>query len=263
MKISAVASVYFKESADNLDSALISVINQSYSPDEIIVVLDGPIGEDLKNILAKYDDYIITLQLKDNVGLGRALDYGIEHAKGDWIFRWDTDDINLKDRFEKQMKYIQDNEVDVLGGFIEEFGFSNGIRKVALTNNEIYRGLNWRSQFNHPSVAFKKTVWEAVGGYSNIFPEDYYLWLKFREHGFLMGNIPEVLVLMRTSNDFYSRRRGMKYIFKEFMMLRRAVSLKILSPKYAIVQICIKFVFRSMPVFLVSNIYRLFLRNNN
>lgn len=260
MKISAVASVYYKEKADYLDSALLSVINQTYSPDEIIVVLDGPIGEDLKKILAKYEDFIFTLQMKENVGLGRALDYGIEHAKGDWIFRWDTDDINLNDRFEKQMKYIQENDVDALSGYIAEFGFSNGIRKVALTNNEIYSGLNWRSQFNHPAVAFKKASWDVVGGYSDMFPEDYFLWLKFRKHGLRMANIPEVLVLMRTSNDYYSRRKGMKYIFNEFKMLRRAVSIEMISPLYAVVQMCIKVVFRLMPIGLIGIVYRLFLR---
>ena len=129
----------------------------------------------------------------------------------------DTDDICVDGRFETQMRYLEDHpEVDIVGGQIEEFiGDETNIvakRNVPLTDGEIKKCLAGRCPFNHPSVAFRKSAVEKVGGYADFYLlEDYYLWCRMAVAGCILANVEQTLVLMRTTEDSYRRRGGKKY----------------------------------------------------
>ena len=99
-------SIYKKNSSEELNRCFNSIKIQSYIPNEIILVIDGPIDE--KNLLEikKWNEIlpIKTLKLNNNMGLAYALNYGMKFCNYDWVFRMDIDDVCAKDRFLKQKK---------------------------------------------------------------------------------------------------------------------------------------------------------------
>ncbi|MGJ7131457.1 glycosyltransferase [Morganella morganii] len=148
MKFSVVLSVYHKEKPDFIEQSLISIINNNRKPSEIIIMEDGLLTSELNSIIKKwvsnYPDIIKSVSLATNQGLGKALNEGLRHCSNEWIFRMDTDDICLPDRFEKQIAFIQENpHISLIGSNTEEFSedmtISNGYRNVACEHNDIIK----------------------------------------------------------------------------------------------------------------------------
>src|SRR5690349_14576011 len=103
---SVLISLYNKEHESSLNAALLSVANQTFKPGQVVIVLDGPLRESLLAVVNSYmnklDDLTI-VPIEQNVGLGRALNYGLEYCKYELVARMDTDDICYPERFEKQL----------------------------------------------------------------------------------------------------------------------------------------------------------------
>lgn len=101
-------SVYKKEKAEYLKLALDSVINQTLTPDEIVLVQDGKLTKELYTVIKeykqKYPAIFKTYPLKQNQGLGKALNYGMDKCSNELIARMDTDDMAEPKRFELQMR---------------------------------------------------------------------------------------------------------------------------------------------------------------
>ena len=103
------------------------------------------------------------VKLPQNRGLGKALNEGLLHCAYDWVFRMDTDDICVPERFEKQVAFIEQHpESIIFGGQIAEFGKNvNDIvayRNVPTSAQEIIKFTQKRCPFNHMTVAYQKKV---------------------------------------------------------------------------------------------------------
>ena len=124
---SVIIPVYKLESPDFLSAAISSIINQSRVPDEIIVVVDGPIGADLNNVIENStNNKVIVIRLKQSMGPGAARHAGILKSKNNIGALMDSDDISRSDRFEKELDILIKENVDVVGGWIEEFNSRPG-----------------------------------------------------------------------------------------------------------------------------------------
>ncbi|SMG23392.1 Glycosyl transferase family 2 [Marivirga sericea] len=224
LRFSVLFSLYKGEKPSFLDEALASVFNQTVHANQVVVVKDGILTSDLEDILAKWkekkNDQLDILPLKQNVGLATALNAGLQICKHDWVARMDTDDIALRDRFEKQIKFIEDNpSIDVLGSWIMEYDekMQNkvGLRKVPTNHKEIYRFAKLRCPINHMTVFFRRDAVISHGGYPSVDPktniEDYVLWATLLHKGLNFANIPQVLVNARTGKSLLSRRGGLSY----------------------------------------------------
>ena len=80
MPFSVILSIYYKESPLFLRESLDSLFSQTVCPDEVILVKDGPIGDELDNVIDSYVTrypYLKVLSLVTNRGLGKALDEGL------------------------------------------------------------------------------------------------------------------------------------------------------------------------------------------
>ncbi|MCM1140284.1 MAG: glycosyltransferase [Muribaculum sp.] len=125
MKFSVVMSVYRNDKPEFVRRAVESVTSeQTFKPDEVVLVVDGPVPDDLAALLREFGQSPVfnIIWLPENKGLGNALRVGVEAAKYEIIARMDSDDISVPERFEKQIAYMQAHpECDLLGGQISEF----------------------------------------------------------------------------------------------------------------------------------------------
>ena len=110
-KFSVLMSIYYKEDPVYFKESINSVLNQTIVPDEIVIVKDGELTQKLDDILKdlKNNSLFKIIALEKNVGLGKALNIGINHCDNEIIARMDTDDIARTDRFEKQLKVLHED----------------------------------------------------------------------------------------------------------------------------------------------------------
>ena len=228
MNYSVLMSVYAKEDANNLKEAMNSIWNQTVPTNDFVLVCDGPLNKELEEIIskekAKHKDTLNIIRLQENRGLGAALNTGLKACKNKWVGRMDSDDISLPNRFEKQLELIKNNpDVSICSAGIEEFGLDNHHSKRICPKDykDIVKYSKRRCPFNHPTVIYDKEVILSVGGYNESRRrfEDYPLWIKLLKNGYKAMNSQEVLLKMRVSNDFYSKRGGFNYA-KEMIKFR-------------------------------------------
>lgn len=271
MNFSVLLSLYYKESPLFLDLALESIWDkQRKKPNQIVLVLDGPISDDLQFTVDKWKKKLLEIlqivPLDKNVGLGNALNIGLKKCENDWVFRMDTDDICKPDRFEKQIQFIQSNpNVVVVGGQILEFDHTPNdlavIKTVPTTHEDIKKFAQKRCPFNHMTVAYKKSVIMELDGYQHhLFMEDYNLWLRVIGAGYTVANLPDVILYARVGNGMHARRKGLEYIKSEKKLLNLKKELKIQNPIHANILFLIRSAFRLMPSSLLGKIYNTFLR---
>lgn len=243
-KFSVVTSVYKNDKPEFVKRALDSItLLQDRHPDEVVLVVDGPIPEKLSTIINNYvnlsPDLYNVIWLPENKGLGNALRVGVENAKYEIIARMDSDDVSASYRFEKQISYMEKHpECDIVGGQITEFIDSEsnivGKREVPCSHDEILMWLKGRCPFNHMSVTMLRSRVIAVGNYLDWhFNEDYYLWIRMAEAGYRFANLPDTLVNVRVGREMYARRGGWKYFKSEKGLQDYMVRHKMISrPRY-------------------------------
>lgn len=267
---SVLISVYDGESAVSLRKALISVINQSTAPDEIVLVKDGPLSEELEetigNLKCEYPNLFTIVSIKKNVGLGRALDIGLEHCSNSLVARMDADDISVKDRFSRQLRYLQQNpNVALVGGYMRENAKTtsrNGfIRQVPITSEKVEEIAHLRNPLNHPTVMFRKSAVKSAGGYQDLQAiQDYDLWVRMLMEGYKLTNIPEVLVTTNEDTNLYQRRGGIKYLKTEIRVQKSFVDYGFLTPLEMMRNLLIRVPIRLLPNNIRSKLYQFALR---
>ncbi len=221
MRYSVLMSVYKNDSPEYLKLALESIYEkQTRKPDEIVVVFDGPISDDLCDVLNTFragkEEVVFYYPQEINRGLGEALRIGSEKCTGDFIFRMDADDVSDPQRFEKQIAFLEAHpEVDALGTDISEFQESyeeenQRVRACPVQHEDIVKMGKKRNPMNHVTVCMRRSALEKCGGYKTLLLlEDYYLWLNMIVAGCVLANINETLVYVRVGNGF-DKKRGSK-----------------------------------------------------
>ena len=229
---SVLMSVYKKEKPEYLSTAIESMLDQSVKTNDFVLVCDGPLTDSLDEVISNFEKtnpgLFNVVRLPENVGLALALNEGIKHCKNDIVARMDSDDFSKKDRIEKEIKAMDETGADIVGTNIFEFSGDitrlTGERILPETDEKIREFAKNRSPFNHPSVVYRKSKVELVGGYGKFdYFEDYYLWITLLQNGCKGYNVQESLVLMRAGDDLYLRRGGKEYakcvmVFKKHML---------------------------------------------
>lgn len=228
-KVSVLMSIYVKEKPEYLQAAMESVLAQTYPVDEIMLIEDGPLTDELYDLLNdyqnRYPEVIRRFAFEENRQLGRALAKGVELCSHELVARMDTDDIAMPDRIEKQVAYMQAHpEVHVLGGSIREFndaGTTDRVKYMPKTQEEILSYVKNRNPLNHMTVMFRRSAILEVGNYQHFpYLEDYSLWSRMLSKNYQIRNIEDILVKARTSMALVGRRSGWAY-FKDFARLRK------------------------------------------
>lgn len=268
MKFSVLMSLYDKEKPEFLTECFDSLTKQTLLADEIILVLDGQINANLQQVVSDFKTQLPLkiIALEKNIGLGQALNAGLEQCSNEWVLRMDTDDICVATRFEQQINFIQNNPtIDVLGGQIIEFeqDISHGkkSRNVPILHDDIVNYAKFRNPMNHMTVAFKKSAVLAVGSYRHApLYEDYDLWVRLLLAGKKFANLPDVLVYARAGQTMYERRGGLDYAKYEIAMQQNFYTQGFLTMANVIKNLAIRLPVRLLPNSLRSLIYQKLLR---
>jgi glycosyltransferase involved in cell wall biosynthesis len=225
MKVSVVMPVYNAEAT--LLQTLESLRAQTCSSMEIIVINDGSTDGTLE-LLRQQDD--IKLLDHSHRGIVPALNDGLTAAHGDYIARMDADDLCHPERIEQQVSYL-DTFSDIglvgcrvaFGGNAEkQAGYSTYVDWInsLIEPDDIALNRFVESPFAHPSVLFRRDLFENYGGYRDgPFPEDYELWLRWMGLGVKAGKIDQELV---TWNDPPNRlsRTDERYSIDAFYQIK-------------------------------------------
>ncbi|WP_165835591.1 glycosyltransferase [Ruminiclostridium sufflavum] len=222
MNYSVLMSVYKKDNADWLALSIESMLNQTLKPNEIVIIEDGPLTEELNQVLHNfYNEFPSVFKivaLPKNVELGLALRRGILECKNELIARMDSDDISVPVRCEKQIEYMCSHpDIGMVGCIIDEFinETSNVIahRILPEKHNEIVKFSKRRVPITHPTVMFRKSDVLRCGNYKERYlVEDYDIFVRLLMNGVKAYNIQSPLVYVRVSDDFYKRRGGRRYL---------------------------------------------------
>jgi glycosyltransferase involved in cell wall biosynthesis len=212
--ISVIMPVYNSEKY--LAKAIESILNQTYKNFEFIIINDGS-NDSSVEIIKKYmkkDKRIILIDRKENKGIVYSLIEGINQARGEFIARMDADDVSLPKRFEIQIEYMIKNNLDVCGSFIQFLrkGIKERIIDFPIKHKDIKYTLLFVNAFSHPTVIFRREVFQKVNYSSDYEPaEDYKLWCDILVNtDFKVGNVPEVLLYYRKYGSQLSIERSEK-----------------------------------------------------
>lgn len=220
--ISVIMSTY-KEDERLLRESIESILNQTYRDFEYIIILDYPDNDVHKSVIEEYalkDDRIHFYINEKNMGLTDSLNRGLSLCHGEYIARMDADDISLPDRLERQMKYLEKNHYDLIGGITEMIN-ENGsllysIKSVPTDPKKINKALRYSQCIAHPTWLGRKEVFEKNAGYRHMpLCEDYDFTLRAVLNGFVISNLNEPVLKYRMTSNSISRSN----LFEQYLYM--------------------------------------------
>lgn len=220
--ISVIMSTY-KEDERLLRESIESILNQTYRDFEYIIILDYPDNDVHKSVIEEYalkDDRIHFYINEKNMGLTDSLNRGLSLCHGEYIARMDADDISLPDRLERQMKYLEKNHYDLIGGITEMIN-ENGsllysIKSVPTDPKKINKALRYSQCIAHPTWLGRKEVFEKNAGYRHMpLCEDYDFTLRAVLNGFVVSNLNEAVLNYRMTSNSISRSN----LFEQYLYM--------------------------------------------
>lgn len=262
-------AVYFHDNSRLFELAVNSVFANSLRPTQFLLVVDGPLSEDLEETLhllnATYGDMFEVLRFPINRGLAYALNAGLSHIKLPWVVRADADDINLPHRFLTLSELLASHpQIQLMSSAIlevNELGMPLAVREVPESEASILKFVKSRSPFNHMAVAYNRLAVLACGGYPDVhLKEDYALWCKMLSCGVHAANTKEILVHATSGKGMYKRRGGWRYAKAELEMQRVLVMCGLKGRPHALFDGLMRAAVFFAPNYMRQKIYKFFLR---
>jgi glycosyltransferase involved in cell wall biosynthesis len=206
----------YNEPKEWLMQSIESILKQSYKNLEFIIIVDNPDNQDAVDIVKEYakrDKRVKFFINEKNRGLIYSLNRALSYAKGEYIARMDADDISRNDRFEKQIFYLIENDLDLVGSNVNLF---KGDREVFFTTDKLLTHkyiekilIAGTIGIVHPTFFAKREVFKKLEGYVNApHAEDKEFLSRLFCHGFRVGNLKEVLLECRYSPNSVTKNNA-------------------------------------------------------
>lgn len=197
-----------RNSAETLGKAVDSVLQQDYREIEVTIVVNGSVDSTLEVARSLSDERVKVIE--SQAGIVPALNAGLKASRGKYIARQDADDEWLPGKLTRQVGILESNELDVCGTqMVVKERDAQTLTDYPLAHEDcchwLFQGCN---PIGHPSVVFRSSLVEKVGGYWEFFPfaEDLDLWMRLLPHA-KFGNLKEALVTYNhTHNESYDPR---------------------------------------------------------
>ena len=229
-KVSVLMAV--KDGEKYLREAVDSILAQTFSDFEFIIVDDGS-KDGTAQILGEYSDTcIVVIRNKTNIGLTKSLNLGLKKARGEYIARMDADDISLPDRLNAQVEYLDEHpDVDVLGTAVtlidEQENHAQDIY-FPKEHSLIKWFLCFYNPIVHPSVMMRSLSILKHGGYDDsvVRSQDYDLWWRISADG-ILENMGDVHLLLRKHHLQVSSKQRDEQFEDGLKIVQKQVSLVI------------------------------------
>ncbi|MBN1066205.1 glycosyltransferase [Clostridium botulinum] len=225
--ISIIMSIY-NETFEELNKSINSILSQTFKDFEFIIINDNPNNIIIKSVIDSIIDPRIKLYNNEkNCGLIFSLNKAIQISQGKYIARMDADDISYSTRLEEQLNYIQKNNLDLIGSYIELINEEDETIKSEMRfpigHKKIDRFMTWGSCIAHPTWLGKRSMFEHLGGYRNAkYCEDYDLILRAIKCGYVVGNLPKVQLKYRIRMNGISKSHSVdQYLIREYLSYHR------------------------------------------
>jgi len=237
--ISVVMSIY-KTRKDYVRESILSILNQTFSDFEFIIINNGSDREINELILSFNDKRIKILETKNIITLYESRTLGFKEAKSEWIALMDADDKSLPNRFELQLKFIKEAgnvKIACVGSwarYMNDHGEVIGHRRSRPTNIIEFNEMKISNEAiitTDPSAIINKKAFFEVGGYRSEYTPaaDLDLWYRIVENEYLIISIPEYYFYYRIHKDADSTKKFMlqrkKTHFANLNMKRRRLNL--------------------------------------
>ncbi len=219
---SVIMSIYDKVDENHLLASINSILNQTYKTNEFIIIKDGKLTKKQEKVIneaiKKSPNIFKCFEFENNQGAGIAYNKGLEMCTNKWAAIMDSDDYAVPEKFEKQMNYLLNNpEIDLIGSnaveFIDSLNNVVSYRKMPENQIDIIKFAHSRCPMIQPTVIFKVEAVRKSGSYQHSpLTEDYDLYIRMIENGYIFYNYQEILYYVRTSKVFFQRRGGIKYL---------------------------------------------------
>jgi glycosyltransferase involved in cell wall biosynthesis len=151
-----------------IEACLLSILHQTFFDYELLILDDGSTDRTKKTIKKFHDSRIRFYQNEGNIGKVRSVNMLYQYAKGKYITIHDSDDLSDKNRFTKQVEFLEHNPDYVLCGTnfytISDSGKIINKSSLVLDYNSIKRNIYQQSQFHGPTIVFRREIIEKVGG---------------------------------------------------------------------------------------------------
>ena len=211
IKVSVLMPVFNAEKY--LRKAIDSVILQTEKKWELILVDDGSTDNSF-DIVSSYQDERIKYFKKEHSGIVDTLNFGLSKCAGKYVARMDSDDISKSERLEKQIKFMEDNNLVLSGTFSEMIdcldNIIGNIEYLPIENKKIKLFSLIHNPFIHPSIIFNRNIIIRNGGYRNFkHVEDYELWTRIIYKN-KIANLPERLISYRIHDKQITKRYNLK-----------------------------------------------------
>ena len=200
----------------HIHAAIDSILNQSWTDLELIIV-DNCSTDRTGDAIRSFRDPRIRVASESRIGGPVAFNAGLLLATGDYIARMDADDVALQDRFLRQIDYLETHgDISILGTQaykIDNEGEVIGRSLVPQTPEAIRLASRYAAPFVHPTLMFRRIVWQQLGGYREFSPgADYDMLLRAIEAGFRIANLPEALLNYRIRLESVSHQSRQRTI---------------------------------------------------
>ncbi len=266
--VNVLMSTHKGENGHNLAEALESLYAQTVTPDRIVLVLDGYVGQDQHDVISFYGadrrgPDLTIVALPSNSGLAHALNAGLAYCDGDFVMRMDSDDICMPDRLALQLAYIKEHpETDLISSWASEFTVGEPTEKMKVSPTEhdaLAMALRWRNVIAHSAILIRTSTLTRVGGYRADFGllEDYDLWVRLMTKGARFHVLPKVLLRIRTSLAQRGRRGNLAYLRNEIRFRSECLRIGFLTRSQFIATLGLYAMFRLAGPMLRNQFYAL------
>lgn len=192
-----------------IDKAIHSVLQQTFTDFEFIIINDGSTDKTEMIVLNYADPRIVYLKNPENKGLIYTLNRAVALAHGKYIARMDADDICMPERIAKQKEFLDQNtNIAVLAttiNFINDTGEKTGVWELdrqTTTPEQIKRKIIFENCIAHPTVMMRaELVKELKYSKKQKNVEDYDLWLRVLNRGYRIAKLEEPLLLYRKHDN--------------------------------------------------------------
>lgn len=255
----SVVMATFNEPVEIITKSIESILNQTFTDFELIIIDDSSNVDTKKAIdLLSNDKRVLVLREPQRIGFVKSLNLGLLQAKGKYIARMDGDDIAVENRFELQIKYLNEHSsVSVVGGAIlimDEANQTVSYRKYPKSPF----ALKWLSVFRtplaHPTVMMRQDIIKNGFLYDESFnkSEDLEFWLRLRKNGYKLANMSDFLLKYRVCGDLTKKRvsNHWSYNFKA-----RTKNFTLKDPIFSVFSVIVSFSYTIMPKFIIKAVY--------